>query len=402
MRVVGLIAEYNPFHNGHQYHIEKAKELVNADAAIVVMSGNFVQRGAPAIIPKHMRAEATLKCGADLVIELPVCYATGTAEQFAYGAVSLLNKLGCVDAICFGSECGDINALSNLAKLLCDESDEYKDALQAGLRLGMSFPLARQNVLDNLYPDCNYGQLLSEPNNILGIEYLKSLYRLGSNIEPLTIRREVSHYHDTELQEQFSSASALRSIITDGDFSKLYGQIPSACMPSLEDGYEVRYPVYSNDFSLLLKYMLLNETASSLTKYADVSEELANRICNRLNDYVSFEQFCKLLKTKEITYTRISRALIHILLGVKKNDYHEIEYARVLGFRSSSNVLLSELKKSSSIPLLSKLSKDDALSDLARNMLGIDINSSNLYESVVTEKFQTPFINEYKHSIIKI
>ena len=173
-------------------------------------------------------------------------------------------------------------------------------------------------------------------------------------------------------------------------------------MPSLEDGYEVRYPVYSNDFSLLLKYMLLNETASSLTKYADVSEELANRICNRLNDYVSFEQFCKLLKTKEITYTRISRALIHILLGVKKNDYHEIEYARVLGFRSSSNVLLSELKKSSSIPLLSKLSKDDALSDLARNMLGIDINSSNLYESVVTEKFQTPFINEYKHSIIKI
>ena len=401
MRIVGLIAEYNPFHNGHKYHIEKAKELANADYAIVVMSGNFVQRGAPAIMPKHLRAETALKCGADLVIELPLCYATGTAEQFAYGAVSMLDKLGCVDAICFGSECGDLPLLSNVARLLCDESDEYKEALQAGLRSGMSFPLARQNALDNLYSDCNYGQLLSEPNNILGIEYLKALYRLSSKIEPMTIRREVSHYHDTELQEQFSSASALRQVIADGDFVKLYGQIPCECMPSLEDGYKVRYPVYANDFSLLLKYKLLNETTSSLVDYADVSEELANRICNRLNDYVSFEQFCELLKTKEITYTRISRALIHILLGVKKNDYHEIGYARVLGFRSSSNVLLSELKKSSSIPLLTKLGKDDSLSDLARKMLGFDIKSSNLYESVVTEKFKTQFINEFKH-VIKI
>lgn len=402
MRVVGLIAEYNPFHNGHKYHIEKAKELANADFAIVVMSGNFVQRGAPAIMPKHLRAEAAIKSGADLVIELPVCYATGTAEQFAYGAVSLLDNLGCVDAICFGSECGDINALSDLAKLLYDESAEYKDALQTNLRSGMSFPLARQAALQLLYPDSNYGQLLSEPNNILGIEYLKALYRLGSNIEPLTIRREVSHYHDTELQEQFSSASALRGTISDGNFAQLYGQIPSECMPSLGDGYKVRYPVYTNDFSLLLKYKLLNETSTSLLGYADVSEELANRICNRLNDYVSFEQFCELLKTKEITYTRISRALIHILLGVKKSDYHEIEYARVLGFGSSSSVLLSELKKSSSIPLLTKLGKDVALSDLARNMLKIDVFASNLYESVVTEKFKTPFINEFIQSIIKL
>ena len=398
MRVVGLIAEYNPFHNGHKYHIEKAKELANADCAIVVMSGNFVQRGTPAIMPKHLRAEAALKCGADLVIELPVCYATGTAEQFAYGAVSLLDKLGCVDAICFGSECGDIHLLSNVAKLLCDESNEYKEALQAGLRSGMSFPLARQNALDNLYSDCNYGQLLSEPNNILGIEYLKALHRLSSNIEPITIRREVSHYHDTELQEQFSSASALRQVIEVGDFAQLYGQVPSKCMPSLEDGYKVRYPVCANDFSLLLKYKLLNETSTSLVEYADVSEELANRICNRLNDYVSFDQFCELLKTKEITYTRISRALTHILLGVKKSDYHEIEYARVLGFRKDSSDLLSLLKKHSAIPLVSKLSTCNDMPDMLRN----DVFTSNLYESIVTDKYKTPFINELQHAIIKI
>lgn len=399
MRVVGLIAEYNPFHNGHKYHIEKAKEVANADYAIVVMSGNFVQRGAPAIIPKHLRAEAALKCGADLVIELPVCYATGTAEQFAYGAVSLLEKLGCVNAICFGSECGDINLLWNVARLLCDETDEYKDALQAYLRSGMSFPLARQNALDKLYPNGNYGQLLSEPNNILGIEYLKALYRLNSNIEPLTIQREVSHYHDTELQEQFSSASALRGTITDGNFAQLYGQIPSECMPSLEDGYEVRYPVYTNDFSLLLKYKLLNETSMSLVEYADVSEELANRICNRLNDYVSFEQFCELLKTKEITYTRISRALIHTLLGVKKSDNNEIEYVRVLGFRKNSSDLLAYIKKTSSLPLISKLSASDNFAEHAKKMLGIDAFASNLYESVVTEKFHTPFINELQQAI---
>ena len=266
----------------------------------------------------------------------------------------------------------------------------------------MSFALARQKAIQAVCDSSHLSELLEQPNNILGIEYLKALYRLRSNIEPLTIRREISHYHDTELQEEFSSASALRSTITDGDFAQLYGQIPCEFIPSLEDGYEVRYPVYANDFSLLLKYKLLNETSTSLIEYADVSEELANRIFNRLNEYVSFEQFCELLKTKEITYTRISRALTHILLGVKKNDYHKIEYARVLGFMSLSNVLLSELKKSSSIALLTKLGKDETLSDSARNMLEIDLFASNLYESVVTNKFKTPFINEFIQSIIKI
>ena len=402
MRVVGLITEYNPFHNGHKYHIAKAKELANADYAIVVMSGNFVQRGAPAIMPKHLRSEASLKSGADLVIELPVCYATGTAEQFAYGALSLLEKLGCVDAICFGSECGDIESLKSLAKILCDEPAEYKENLQFNLRSGMSFPLARQKAIQAVCDSSHLTELLEQPNNILGIEYLKALYRLGSNIEPLTIRREASHYHDTELQEQFSSASALRGTISDGNFAQLYGQIPSECMLSLEDGYEVRYPVYANDFSLLLKYKLLNETSMSLVEYADGSEELANRIINRLNDYVSFEQFCELLKTKEITYTRISRALIHILLGVKKNDDYEIEYARMLGFRKDSSDLLAYIKRTSSLPLISKLTPCDDLSKNTKKMLSIDMFASNLYESVVTNKYKTPFINELQHAIIKI
>lgn len=402
MKIVGLIAEYNPFHNGHQYHIEKAKELTSADAVIVVMSGNFVQRGAPAIMPKHLRTEMALKAGASLVIELPVCYTTGSAEQFAYGAVSILNSLGCVDSICFGSECGDITALNELAKILCNEPAEYKDSLQKHLRNGLSFPLARQKAIEELYSSEDFSDILEQPNNILGIEYLKALYRLNSKIKPYTIQRVSSQYHDVDLQEEFSSATALRQTIINGNFMDLHGQVPDTNIALFEEYYQKRFPVYSNDFSLLLKYRLLNETKTSLTEYADVSEELANRICNQLNSFVSYEQFCELLKTKEVTYSRISRALLHILLGIKKTDYTDITYARILGFRKDDSDVLTMIKNASTIPLLTKLTATKDLSDSAVQMLNQDIYASNLYESVVTDKFKTSFINEYEHAIVRI
>ena len=401
MKIVGLIAEYNPFHNGHQYHIEKAKKLTGADAVIVVMSGNFVQRGAPAIMPKHLRTQMALYVGASLVLELPICYATGTAEQFAYGAVSILNNLGCVDAICFGSECGDIAALNELAEILCNEPDEYKETLQEHLRNGLSFPLARQKAIEEIYPSQDFSDILEKPNNILGIEYLKALYRLNSNIKPYTIQRVSSQYHDVDLQEQFSSATALRQTILNGDFTNLKRQVPSDCTTLLEAHYQTRYPIYINDFSLLLKYRLLNETKTSLNEYADVSEDLANRVCNQLNNFVSFEQFCELLKTKEITYSRISRALLHVLLGIKKTDYTDIQYARVLGFRKDDSDVLTEIKNLATIPLLTKLTATKELSDSAVQMLEQDIYTSNLYESIVTDKFKTSFINEYEHAIVR-
>lgn len=394
MKIVGLIAEYNPFHNGHQYHIEKARELTGADMVLVVMSGDFVQRGAPAILPKHLRADMALKSGASLVLELPVRYATGTAEQFAYGAVSLLDKLGCVDALCFGSECGDIRQLTELADILCKESADYKACLKQYLKTGLSYPLARQQALATVYPDKNFSDILEKPNNILGIEYLKALQRLKSKIVPCTIPRIRSEYHDTKLQTTYSSATALRQVISSGRLSALHGQIPTDCMALLEKNYHLRYPVYANDFSLLLKYRLLSETKESLTDYADVSEELANRICNQRNDFLSLEQFCELLKTKELTYSRICRALFHVILGIKKSDDTDITYARVLGFRKDSVALLSELKRCSSIPLLTKLTNFDS-ADLKQ-----DVYASDLYESVVTEKFKTDFINEYQKNMI--
>lgn len=402
MRIVGVIAEYNPFHNGHLYHLNMAKELAHADAVVIVMSGNFVQRGIPAIMPKQMRTEIALKSGASLVIELPPAYATGTAEQFAYGAVSLLDKLECVDAICFGSECGDIHALEEIAEILSEEPQAYKELLQDLLKTGLSFPVARQRALQAIYPEKEFDRILDSPNNILGIEYLKALRRLQSKIVPLTLPRKMSGYHDTELKDNYSSASAIRNLIEEHRFTELEGQLPQGCIEYFFQNFEQRFPIYANDFSLLLKYRLLNETKTSLAKYADVSEELANRIFNQRNQFENFDQFCTLLKTKELTYTRISRALLHIILGIKKEDYAEIEYAHVLGFSLKDATVMSTIKKYSSIPLLTKLTTTKELSKQANDLLTKDIYVSNLYEAVLADKFHLKPINEYEHPVVRI
>lgn len=176
MKIVGLITEYNPFHNGHLYHMQKAKEITGADSVIAVMSGNYVQRGAPAIMPKHLRAEMALEAGIPLVLELPVCYASGSAEYFADGAISLFEKLGCIDSICFGSECGDYYLLEKVAHVTADEPEAYKQTLQDALKQGLSFPLARQAALKAYFQDPSLDDILEQPNNILGIEYIKALY----------------------------------------------------------------------------------------------------------------------------------------------------------------------------------------------------------------------------------
>lgn len=413
MKTVGLITEYNPFHNGHAYHIEKAKMLTGADRVIVVMSGDFVQRGAPAVMPKHLRAESALLSGASLIIELPVCFATGSAEYFAQGAISLLNQLGCIDSICFGSECGDLHLLKEIAQLLADEPIEYQAALKQALKEGASFPAARQKAL-NIYSD-KYSEILASPNNILGIEYLKALAKIHSKIEPFTIKRIGAGYHDMDIDGQFSSATAIRSDIyqlADVNSSSesiplthIQTQVPSSCHELMKKNYQIRYPIKSDDFSLLLKAKLLSETAGSLSHYLDISPELANRILRLRNDYLSFEQFCDLLKTKELTRSRISRSFIHVLLGIT-NDWltamkAPASYARILGFRRDHADLLGILKRTSDIPLITSPARA-VLADTAYQMLELDIYASDLYESVITDLYGTPFHNELTKQIIKI
>lgn len=413
MKTVGLITEYNPFHNGHAYHIEKAKMLTGADRVIVVMSGDFVQRGAPAVMPKHLRTESALLSGASLIIELPVCFATGSAEYFAQGSISLLNQLGCIDSICFGSECGDLHLLKEIAQILADEPIEYQTALKQALKEGASFPAARQEAL-NIYSD-KYSEILASPNNILGIEYLKALAKIHSKMEPFTIKRIGAGYHDMDIDGQFSSATAIRSDIyqlADVNSSSeslplthIQTQVPSSCHELMKKNYQTRYPVKADDFSLLLKAKLLSETAGSLSHYLDMSPELANRILRLRNDYLSFEQFCDLLKTKELTRSRISRSFIHVLLGITNNWLTAMKapapYARILGFRRDHADLLGILKRTSDIPLITSPARA-VLADTAYQMLELDIYASDLYESVITDLYGTPFHNELTKQIIKI
>ena len=428
MKIVGLIAEYNPFHNGHEYHIQQSLKETGADAAIVIMSGDYVQRGSPAIMPKYLRAEMALHSGAAVIFELPLCYATGSAELFAFGAVSFLDALGVVDCICFGSESNDIQRLQVVADILIEEPVEYKIFLKQNLRHGMTFPTARHRALVSYMNDPLYTDLVKDPNNILGIEYLKALRILESPMKAHTIQRVGSHHRDQQLKSCYSSATAIRSLLayTSSAYSilevgstfdntpfhnilhQLEDQVPKSCLNILRDYHRVQYPIYQNDFSLLLKYKLLNKAPEHLTRYLDVSEELANRICKQLNHFFNFKQFAELIKTKDMTYTRVNRALLHIMLGTKKSnvqlylEHGPHYYARLIGVRKDSSKVLSQISKKSTIPLLTKLSDTEKIPGIGRKMLYHDILASNLYLSVITDKFRTAYESEHAHKIVKV
>lgn len=415
MKTVGIIAEYNPFHNGHAYHIQKAKELTGADFCVVVMSGDFVQRGAPALMNKYLRTSCALANGADLVVELPVCYAVSSAEYFANGAVSLLDHLGVVDSLCFGSECGDIDILTNFARELLSESPAFKKELNHKLRLGYSYPQARDAALEASAPHLTaYTDVLSTPNNILGIEYCKALLALKSRIVPHTIRRAGASYHDNSLEGSLCSAHAIRESLQQSQFpNSVSRQVPASANEIAKDAYLKSYPIFTDDISMLMHYRLLSEESSDFTAYSDIDQELSDRISKHLSKYHDFESFCELLKSKNRTYARISRSLLHILLGIREEDFARyraegpVFYARMLGFRKSAAPLLSAIKEKTQIPLLSKLADaEKQLAPTALSMLEKDIYASHVYQCVVLHKFpQTdpfPEICEQKKPIIKM
>lgn len=428
MKITGLITEYNPFHKGHEYHIKKTKEVTGADYVIVVMSGDFVQRGTPACVQKHVRAHMALVSGADLVLELPVAYATGSAELFAQGAVSILDQLGVVDSICFGSECGTTEPLMEIARLLTEEPEWYRVALQEHLKNGLSYPAARAAAIPE------YSKLLSSPNNILGIEYCKALLRLHSHIQPVSIMREGNLYHAENLNQELPSATAIRKQLLcknhhmPTNLSKVpenYGQpqadpikqeigtyyieenptlasqIPAKAFSVLSKEIDTSGIVTDNDFSQMLFYRLLSaSSATELTAYMDVSDELAARIYKCRMQFISFDQFVDLLKTKELTRTRINRALLHILLGIKKGQ-PTAAYAKILGFRKDAGALLSAIKKKGQIPFFSKTATARKLLNQEQNQLfEQSIFASHLYESVLAQKAQRPLVHEHTKKII--
>ncbi len=410
MKICGIIAEYNPFHNGHQYHLRKSIEQSEADYSVIVMSGNFVQRGTPAIMDKHTRTEAALRCGADLVLELPFCYAVGSAEYFAAGAISLLDKLGAVTHLCFGSECGDIYLLKQIAGIYANEPAYFQDILRQKLKTGLSFPVARAAALIEACPElCESLSALSSPNNILGIEYMKALIRRNSDIVPLTICRSGAGYHDRELALHLSSATAIRHAFETGiPLTQLTEQLPHEASSVYKKYFTESKPIFADDFSALLHYKLLIGRDTGYAAYMDVSEDLSDRIQKNLYHFTTFSSFCDLLKTKELAYSRISRCLLHILLDIHKSDVsmyvNELDYtpyARILGFRKDAIPLLHEIGKNAKIPLISKLADaDKILEGAAIDMLRKDIMCSDIYSSLRASKNETVMKNEYSTPIV--
>lgn len=408
MKIAGIIAEYNPFHKGHEYQIAYTKEYLGADYIIIAMSGDYVQRGTPALLPKHIRTEMALKCGADLVLELPVSVSTASAELFAKGGVQLLENLGVVDFLCFGSESGSVSELKSLAAILTAEPEEYKKVLKKQLSQGNTFPSARalavqeycQTVSDDSLKHAE--ELLLSPNNILGIEYCKALLRVKSSIEPCTLKREGAGYHDTSLFNQNPSASAIRKhfLSSENGLKDMEGALPKEVFPVLLKAFTENAFLTEEDLSLLLHYRLLEEQTPE--HFLDVSPELSRRIYNTRNKYQNFSQFVSLLKTKELTQTRIQRALLHLLLQIRETP-ENIPFARVLGFRRESTPLLKEIKKRSSIPLVTKVS--DAAKILAepdQKLLYEMVFASNVYESILCQKTGKPFRHEFEKQLVII
>ena len=401
MNVTAIISEYNPLHKGHLYHIETARKETNADFCIAIMSGNFVQRGTPAILDKYARAEAALKSGVDLVLELPTMYATASAEYFALGGVALANKLGCVTHLSFGSEYGQADKFMEAANLLLNEPEEMKIPLKEALKEGLSYPAARAYAVKVSHPEL--ADILETPNNILGVEYCKALLKLKSKIIPHTLKRQGQDYHSETADEGFASATGIRKLLGTSDSSQeaiLKSQLAPASYDCLSS-YLDRAPLTEDDLSMLLRYKLITENRSHLTEYFGVNKELSNRIYKHLNEFETFSSFAELLKTKNITRTAINRALLHILLDIKAADVQEVtkrgcvDYIRVLGFRKEAAGLLKEFSDIPEIPLITNLSAAPVLCE-------IDIRADQIYQMCASQKYHTPYQNEYQRKMLVI
>ncbi len=412
MKVAGIIAEYNPFHKGHAYHIEQAKRVTGADSVVVVMSGNFTQRGTPAIVDKYARAKMALLNGADVVIELPSCYACGSAEYFADGAIALLDGLGTVDCICFGTECGDINLLRPIAEFLANEPEEFKIILQEEMKNGHTYPQSRNTALAHCIPGfAEVENIIGSPNNILGIEYMKSIIRRKSRIVPYAIQRTGADYHSYRLADNaFSSSMALRqSVDLQGNLDLIRDQIPENVYQILKEEFGSHCPIFPRDLSSMLKYKLLVEESHGYTSFVDITDDLSDRILKNIYQSYDYEQLCEVLKSKNMTYARISRLLCHILLNLRKADmesYREngtVFYARVLGFKDDERNVLSHIAKASTLPLITQVSQWRSLtSECAQKQFERDLLATHIYESVAADKYGTRMRNEYERQIVKV
>ncbi len=413
MKVLGVVTEYNPFHNGHKYHIEKSKEISGCDAAIAVMSGHFLQRGEPALLDKWRRAEMAVHSGVDLVIEIPTVYACATAEFFSYGSLQLLQGTGIVTDLSFGSEHGELPLLEHIAQILVESPKQYEYYLKAGLDRGSLFPAARSEALALYIKERNeldesrsleLNQVLKSPNNILAIEYLKTLIRTDSSITPHTFRRRSAPYHDRKIRGSIASATAIREHLLSGEnISTLAGVLPEASYNILSDAVrEGSAPVFIHDFQDVLLGLLRRSTPRDLQNIFDVNEGIENRLLDGGKKSASIEELLENVKTKRYTYTRIQRILMHLLLNLQKKDllsYNQSggpRYLRVLAFNDRGRLLLKKMKRKSTLPLITNLKHYQPENPLEKSMLEYDLRGTDLFALGMTNSKINTYNLEYK------
>ena len=416
MKAVGLVTEYNPFHNGHLYHLNKAMELTGADISVAVMSGDFVQRGELAVLDKYTRASMALNSGVNLVVELPVNYAVSSAESFAAGALKVLDYIK-ADSIAFGSESGDIERLSKLAHVLCDNEDTLYKEISKYTANGISYAAARQKVVEKL-TDKDTAAMLTSSNNILAVEYLKAVIKNNYAIKPYTIKRQGDSYNDTDIRSEYASATALRGNLKADNISK-YIPVKAGLILSSNTNY-----IYPDDITEALFTRLLgilfassydkNVFIENVMRYPDVNKEIAGRLYKSAMDMItrtvpqgaeskdngafSFGSLCEHIKTKEVPLSRIKRALVRITLGLDKKHmekYANEPYIRVLGFDKKGQEYLSYIRKTVEMPLITKTAD-------YKEMLLDDIHAANIYNMIVAGKYGVKELGDFVRGPVRV
>lgn len=382
MKSVGIICEYNPFHNGHLYHLTKVKEMFPNHNIILVMSGNFTERGDMSIINKWDKTDIALHYGVDLVVELPFVFASQSADIFAKGSIEILNHLN-VEYLVFGSESNDLNKLIEMAKIQLDNK-KYNSLVKTYMNEGINYPTALSKALYDLT-----GKKIIKPNDILGVTYIREILRLKSNIKPITIKRN-DNYNCTELEDFMSSATSIRyALKNNSDVSK---QVPEYVLPFLNKNL-----YFIDNYYSLLKYNILNNM-DNLDKFQTVDEGIDNRIKKYIINSRSLDELILKIKTKRYTYNKINRMFTHILCNFTKeeaNEFENIEYVRILGFNNSGRLYLNSIKKNIKIPIITNFSS------IKNKMLDIEFRTTCVYASLLEEKDKINLIeSEYKNSPI--
>ena len=401
MKTAGIIAEYNPFHNGHEYHLTETRMQTGADYLVVIMSGDYVQRGEPAIFNKYLRARTALMAGADLVLELPVFGAVSSAADFAGCAVSSLEKSGLVDILSFGSECGNLNFLKSRAEYTDTETEEISFLIRQGLKKGLSWPMARAAA----YETAGYGTISSSPNDILGTEYLKALKNLHSSMEPFTMARTDPGYHSKDRIGAFASATAARKAIEENDPDFLMEILPDFFFSCFEN--EGCPAVTFDDFSAVLNERLLNASQKQLEDTSGMPKDLAAKLYKNRLRFLPARKLTAASKDRQYTYTRVSRSLLNVTLGITKQDLSSFKelgmcpWLRILGFKRDSALLLTKLKKNSDIPIITKTADASSiLSGEALRLFEKHLLSSELYRMICEIKTGKSTKNEFTRSVI--